>query len=75
MKHLFNPEIDEDVVNQLNPVEQVKIFTESGGMVNTKYIRLAFTRIENKSGVIQQIMVSVTDETEGVLAAAQIGRS
>ena len=29
MKHLFNPDIDEDVVNQLNPVEQVKIFTES----------------------------------------------
>jgi len=67
MKHLFNPEIDEDVVNQLNPVEQVKIFTESGGMVNTKYIRLAFTRIENKAGAIQQIMVTVTDETEGVL--------
>jgi HAMP domain-containing protein len=67
MKHLFNPEIDEEVVNQLNPVEQVKIFTESGGMVNTKYIRLAFTRIENKAGAIQQIMVSVTDETEGVL--------
>ena len=67
MKHLFNPEIDEDVVNQLNPVEQVKIFTESGGMVNTKYIRLAFTRIENKAGVIAQIMVTVTDETEGVL--------
>ncbi len=67
MKHLFNPEIDEDVVNQLNPVEQVKIFTESGGMVHTKYIRLAFTRIENKAGVIQQIMVTVTDETEGVL--------
>lgn len=67
MKHLFNPEIDEDVVNQLNPVEQVKIFTEAGGMVHTKYIRLAFTRIENKAGAIQQIMVTVTDETEGVL--------
>ena len=67
MKHLFNPDIDEEVVNQLNPVEQVKIFTESGGMVNTKYIRLEFTRIENKSGAIQQIMVTVTDETEGVL--------
>ncbi len=67
MKHLFNSDIDEDVVNQLNPVEQVKIFTESGGMVNTKYIRLAFTRIENKAGAIQQIMVTVTDETEGVL--------
>ena len=67
MKHLFNPDIDEEVVNQLNPVEQVKIFTESNGMVNTKYIRLAFTRIENRKGEIMQIMVSVSDETEGVL--------
>lgn len=72
MKHLFNPEIDEDVVNQLNPVEQVKIFTESNGMVHTKYIRLAFTRIENKNGNIQQIMVSVSDETEGVLLQQQL---
>lgn len=72
MKHLFNPEIDEDVVNQLNPVEQVKIFTESNGMVHTKYIRLAFTRIENKSGAIQQIMVSVSDETEGVILQQQL---
>lgn len=67
MKHLFNPEIDEDVVNQLNPVEQVKIFTESNGMVHTKYIRLEFTRIENKKGQIQQIMVTVSDETESVM--------
>lgn len=72
MKHLFNPEIDEDVVNQLNPVEQVKIFTESQGMVNTKYIRLAFTRIENKRQEIQQIMVTVSDETEGVVLAQQL---
>ncbi len=72
MKHLFNPDIDEDVVNQLNPVEQVKIFTESNGMVNTKYIRLAFTRIENRRGEITQIMVTVSDETEGVLLAQQL---
>lgn len=72
MKHLFNPEIDEEVVTQLNPVEQVKIFTESNGMVHTKYIRLAFTRIENKNGAIQQIMVSVSDETEGVLLQQQL---
>jgi chemotaxis protein histidine kinase CheA len=54
------------VVNQLNPVEQVKIFTEIEGVVLTKYIRIAFTRIERK-GMIQSIMVTISDETESVL--------
>lgn len=66
MKHLFNEDMDEDVVNQLNPVEQVKIFTEIEGVVLTKYIRIAFTRIERK-GMIQSIMVTISDETESVL--------
>lgn len=67
MKHLFNPEIDEEVLNQLNPVEQVKIFTEAkGGVINTKYIKFAFTRIEKKGEIIS-IMVTVLDETESVL--------
>ncbi len=72
MKHLFNPDIDEEVVNQLNPVEQVKIFTEANGIVETKYIRLEFTRIENKKGGIQQIMVTVSNETESVMLQQQI---
>jgi HAMP domain-containing protein/signal transduction histidine kinase len=66
MKHLFNPEMDVDVVNQLNPVEQVKIYTEKGGIVTSKYVRMDFTRIERK-GQIQSIMVTVSDETESVL--------
>jgi HAMP domain-containing protein len=66
MKHLFNPDIDEEVLNQLNPVEQVKIFTEAKGVINTKYIKFAFTRIEKKGEIIS-IMVTVLDETESVL--------
>ncbi len=66
MRHLFNTDMDEDVVNQLNPVEQVKIFTETEGIVNTKYIRVSFTRIE-RDGEIQSIMVTISDETESVL--------
>ncbi len=66
MKHLFNKDMDEEVVNQLNPVEQVKIFTEADGIVNTKYIRVSFTRIE-RNGEIQSIMATISDETESVL--------
>ncbi len=71
MRHLFNTDMDEEVVNQLNPVEQVKIFTDHGGVVNTKYVRITFTRIERK-GVIQNIMVTVSDETESVLLAQHL---
>lgn len=66
MKHLFNSDMDEEVVNQLNPVEQVKIFIGTNGVVITKYLRVSFTRIE-REGVIQNIMVTISDETESVL--------
>ncbi len=66
MRHLFNPDMDEDVVNQLNPIEQVKIYTETSEGINTKYIRVAFSRIE-REGVIQNIMVTISDETQAVL--------
>ncbi len=66
MKHLFNPDIDEDVLGQLNPVESVKIFVESQNGVDTKYIRFHFTRIM-RNDEIRNIMVTVLDETESVL--------
>ncbi|NQZ76803.1 MAG: hypothetical protein HRT61_11995 [Ekhidna sp.] len=66
MRHLFNEDMDEEVVNQLNPIDQVKIHTELNGVVATKYIRVEFTRIWRKNK-IQNIMVSVSDETESVL--------
>ena len=66
MRHLFNEDMDEEVVNQLNPIDQVKIHTEQNGIVATKYIRVEFTRIFRKDK-IQNIMVSVSDETESIL--------
>ncbi|MEM6735363.1 MAG: nitrate- and nitrite sensing domain-containing protein [Bacteroidota bacterium] len=66
MRHLFNDDMDEDVVNQLNPIDQVKIHTEKDGIVSTKYIRVDFTRISRKNK-ITNIMVTVSDETESIL--------
>lgn len=66
MRHLFNEDMDEDVVNQLNPIEQVKIYSENDGVVTTKYIRVNFTRIWRRDR-ITNIMVTVSDETESVL--------
>ncbi|XOV91674.1 MAG: nitrate- and nitrite sensing domain-containing protein [Bacteroidota bacterium] len=66
MKHLFNPDMDEDVVNQLNPIEQVKTFISTNGVVITKHLRVSFTRIE-RAGVIHSILVTISDETESVM--------
>lgn len=66
MRHLFNEEMDEEVVNQLNPIDQVKIHTEKDGVVASKYIRVEFTRIFRKEK-ITNIMVTVSDETESIL--------
>jgi len=66
VKHLFNPELDEDVVNQLNPIEQVKIFISTNGVVITKHLRVSFTRVE-RNNEIQSILVTISDETESVL--------
>lgn len=66
IKHLFNPEMDEDVVNQLNPIEQVKTFIGTNGVVITKHLRVSFTRI-GRNNEIQNVMVTISDETESVL--------
>lgn len=66
MRHLFNADMDEEVVNQLNPIEQVKIYHEDQGIVGTKFIRVMFTRIWKKDQ-IKNIMVTVSDETQSIL--------
>ncbi|MBV6639198.1 MAG: nitrate- and nitrite sensing domain-containing protein [Cyclobacteriaceae bacterium] len=66
MKHLFNPDMDEEVVNQLNPVEEVQIYITKNGVVISKHIRVSFTRIV-RGEEIQSILVTITDETESVL--------
>ncbi len=74
MKHLFNEDMDEDVVNQLNPIEQVKIYSEKDGVVTTKFIRVNFTRIWRKNRIVN-VMVTVSDETESILLQKHLEES
>jgi chemotaxis protein histidine kinase CheA len=74
MRHLFNADMDEEVVNQLNPIEQVKIYHEDQGIVGTKFIRVMFTRIWKKDQ-IKNIMVTVSDETESILLQQHLEES
>lgn len=74
VKHLFNPRVKDNVLKKLNPVEQVQIFSGSKGddeaLVN-KYIRISFSRIV-RNGSIENVMVTVLDETQSVLLQKQI---
>ncbi len=72
VKHLFNTDIDESVLSQLNPVESVQIFSnEDSGNIQTRYIQITFSRVMNE-GEISSVMVTVLDQTEAVLMQQHI---
>lgn len=76
VKHLFNADIEEDVVNKLNPIEHVQIFSSNEqGELNSKYIKVSFSRVKDNGGVIHNILVTVIDETETVLLQKEIEES
>lgn len=63
---LFNPEIDEDVVQELNPLDQVEAhFEKEAGVFVTKIIEFSFERIVT-DGNIGTLLVTVRDVTETV---------
>ncbi|SMD38344.1 Histidine kinase-, DNA gyrase B-, and HSP90-like ATPase [Reichenbachiella faecimaris] len=66
IKHLFDAEIETDVLSQLNPVEHIEIFHyDEQGIAHSKHIKILFSRVfEGES--IRNILVTVIDETETV---------
>lgn len=76
VKHLFNADIEEDVVNKLNPIEHVQIFSSNEqGELSSKYIKVSFSRVRDSEGVIHNILVTIIDETETVLLQKEIEES
>lgn len=72
VKHLFNTEIDASVLDQLNPVENVQIYSnEDSGNIQTRHIEISFTRVINDDK-INSVMVTVLDQTEAVLMQQHI---
>lgn len=72
VKHLFNPDIQEDILGQLNPLEQVQIFSNSvGGNIDSKHISVSFSRIKDNKK-IYAVLVTITDETEAVIMQQKI---
>jgi ligand-binding sensor domain-containing protein/HPt (histidine-containing phosphotransfer) domain-containing protein len=62
---LFNPDIDEEVVNELNPLDQIEVhFEEDAGKFNTKFLEFLFRRIRNEEDQIYNLLVTVRDVSE-----------
>lgn len=72
-ENLFNTDIREEVVNRLNPIEQVEIFTDgiSSASLESRYLRVSFSRIMMGTK-IYRVLVTVVDETESVQLKKQM---
>ena len=72
VENLFDPTIKESVVNKLNPIEQVELYTSNQDPnLRKKYIKVSFSRII-KDEEIFKVLVTIKDETEFVLMQKQI---
>ncbi|MDW3209619.1 MAG: ATP-binding protein [Reichenbachiella sp.] len=66
IKHLFDKNIETDVLAQLNPVEHIEIFHyDEQGIAHSKHIKIVFSRVFEGED-IRNILVTVIDETETV---------
>ncbi len=75
IKHLYNPDIEEEVLHQLNPVAQVEIFSNySGENIESRFLKFSFSRIGTNER-IYNILVTVDDETQSVKLQRQIQES
>lgn len=74
IKHLYNPEIETEVLNQLNPIAEVKLFSDSNSELDHRHLRVSFSRISDQSG-IKNILVNISDETSAIRLKQQIKAS
>lgn len=67
---LYNPWVVEDLIQDLNPLKQVKVTKlDSDGLPYSKYLNFDFLRVSDgdEGDTISKVFVSVTDVTDAVL--------
>lgn len=76
VKHLYNAEIEEEVLIQLNPVEQVEIYSShlDDATIDSRFIEISFARIRDQDR-IYAILVTISDVTETVTMQRRIAAS
>jgi Amt family ammonium transporter len=71
-KLLFDSQVDEHSLYELNPISQTKIMCQGpGNKAKIKYLTFDFRRI-NQNGTIEEIIVSANDVTEQVNLANRL---
>ncbi len=69
---LFSPRVNESLITDLNPLDQVEVNLNSEGTVfNTRYFSFQFSRVQEKKG-FESLLVTVKDITEEVKLAEQL---
>ena len=68
---LFKNEVNQDVLDDLNPLKKIQVSVKEGANYQKKYLNFYFKRVLNVSEV-DLLMVSVNDITENVLLENKI---
>lgn len=77
VKLLFDPNIIEDLIGSLNPLDNIEVsFSQDGeGMPNLKYLDFAFYRVLSRDETIENVLVSVRDMTSQQMLKQELEES
>lgn len=70
---MFKEDVDEYMLDELNPVNQLEVRFDGGK--RTKYLTIKFNRIRGVKGKILELMATVRDVTEQVLLEKKLAES
>ncbi|MCP4456994.1 MAG: hypothetical protein GY816_03045 [Cytophagales bacterium] len=72
IKQLFNKDVDESTLEQLNPLEHAKLFfPDKMGMMQTKFVTIEFRRIQDTEK-IYNVMATAIDESANIKLQKEI---
>jgi len=71
---MFNSNVDEDTIRQLNPLMMLEIrpLIKLANFTDSRFLRLEFSRIRSAAGEIEHLLCTVVEITEEVLLARQL---
>ncbi len=74
---MFNNEFEQNMIRELNPLSRVEVHLDGSGSEEKqlKHLDFNFQRILNRAGKINELMVTVIDNTDQVLLAEKLKRS
>ncbi|MDO5650723.1 MAG: ATP-binding protein [Moraxella sp.] len=73
LKQLYNPRVDEELVQSLNPLNKVMLHNTDQDTAESRYLDFVFSRVHEGED-ISQILVSVNDVSEAVRLEQRLER-